>query len=214
MPTYDAPDGSYTSAIPPGMKAFRKVVGQHFGYARTEVIRDKPRCRQARSEHCECGACDFFTTDIPKGRSLFDWCVHEAERLGIQSVIFNRRVWGFGTWSERAYTGPSPHTDHVHVGLNRRARQHLTEQQVRDRLPVGPAPNPPAGPQEDEMKVVLVRKDGGDGKIFRLYNDRLEWVRNADTFMMLGYDWNAVVTLPPASSIWELPVSIYSGERP
>jgi hypothetical protein len=43
-------------------------------------------------------------------------------------------VVGFGNPTERRYTGPSPHTDHVHVGLNRHARTQLTEQMVRDAL--------------------------------------------------------------------------------
>jgi hypothetical protein len=134
LSNHDSPTGAYTSAIPSGTAAFRKVIGQAFGYSRTEVVRDRPRCDRQRSEHCECGACDFFTTDVAKGRKLFDWCVRHADRLGIQSVIFNRRVVGFGRPTERRYTGDSPHTDHVHVGLNRHARTHLTEQMVRDAL--------------------------------------------------------------------------------
>jgi hypothetical protein len=35
-------------------------------------------------------------------------------------VIFNRRIAsGTGGWGWRAYTGPSPHTDHVHVSVAR-----------------------------------------------------------------------------------------------
>lgn len=131
---WDAPNGSYTAAIPPGTAAFRKVVGEHFGYARTEVVRDRSRCAGQKSEHCECGAIDFFTTDFKKGRTLFDWCVAHAEELGIQSVIFYRRVVGFGDARERQYTGPSPHTDHVHVGLNRSARRSLTVAQVLEHI--------------------------------------------------------------------------------
>jgi hypothetical protein len=124
------------------MGAFRKVVSEHFGYSRSEIVRDVSRCRQTRSEHCECGACDFFTTDLLKGRLLFDWLGKHADALGVQSIIFNRRVRGFGNPSERHYTGPSPHTDHVHAGLNRWARQNLTEAGIRTLLPGQP-------PQED-----------------------------------------------------------------
>jgi hypothetical protein len=116
------------------MAAFRKVVAEVFGYSRTEVIRDRSRCARTRSEHCECGACDFFTTDVVKGRKLFDWCVKNANDLGIQSVIFNRRVVGFGNPNERSYTGPSPHTDHVHIGLKRNARRTLTREKVRGKI--------------------------------------------------------------------------------
>jgi hypothetical protein len=135
---YDAPDGSYTSSIPPGMAAFRRVVADHFGFGRTEVVRDRSRCNSTRSEHCECGACDFFTSVYAKGRPVFEWAAKNADALGVQSVIFWRRVRGFGNPTERDYTGPSPHTDHVHIGLNRAARRELTEAKVRALLPDQP----------------------------------------------------------------------------
>lgn len=142
---WDAPSGAYTSAIPKGTAAFRKVTAEMFGFTRTEVVRDASRCRQSRSEHCECGAVDEFTTDVPKGRKLFDACVRAADELGIQDVIFNRRVVGFGNPTERRYTGPSPHTDHVHIGLNRWARANLTEKMVRDAF---------SGAEEDDMAQI------------------------------------------------------------
>jgi hypothetical protein len=135
LDTYNAPTGAYTARIPPGTAAFRKVVGEHFGFLRTEVVRDRSRCAHTRSEHCECAAIDFFTSVYAKGRPFFDWCVSVAEPLGIQSVIFWRRVIGFGNPNERDYHGASPHTDHVHVGLNRWARANLTEDMVRRLLP-------------------------------------------------------------------------------
>lgn len=135
---YDPPTGRYTSTIPPGVAVFRRVTAAHFGFSRTEVVRDQSRCRAHKSEHCECRGIDDFTTDLSptgKGRTFFNWCVSVADPLGIQSVIFNRRVWGFGAWVERPYTGPSPHTDHVHVGLNNWAAAHLTEELIRAHLP-------------------------------------------------------------------------------
>lgn len=129
---YDPPDGHYTSIIPSGTHAFAVVVSKHFGF-RVEIIRDKSRCNSTRSEHCECRACDFFVT-APKGRPMFDWAIAHADELGIQSVIHNRRVWGFGNWTERAYHGPSPHTDHVHIGLNKLAAATLTEKKVKATL--------------------------------------------------------------------------------
>lgn len=149
---YDPPNGSYTSKVPPGTQAFREAIAEYFGFTRTEVVRDRNRCVQQRSEHCECRGIDFFTIVFEVGRPLFNWCVANND-LGIQSVIFFRRVWGFGTPRERAYTGPSPHTDHVHVGLTRQAAQSLTKAQIQARL---------GGEEEDEDVFALVTKDSGN----------------------------------------------------
>lgn len=134
LSVYDKPNGSYTSSIPPGTAAFRAVIAELYGFTRTEVIRDPGRCAGQRSEHCECGAVDFFTTDTVKGRKVFEDVGAVADRLGVQSIIFNRRVRGFGNPNERHYDGDSPHTDHVHIGLNRWARRNLTREMVRAAL--------------------------------------------------------------------------------
>jgi hypothetical protein len=44
-----------------------------------------------------------------------------ARAMGIQELIFNRKIWTASRHTEgfRAYTGPNPHTDHIHIGLNR-----------------------------------------------------------------------------------------------
>jgi hypothetical protein len=48
-----------------------------------------------------------------------NWAV--ARAMGIQELIWNHRIWTSYHHSEgwRAYTGPNPHTDHIHIGLNR-----------------------------------------------------------------------------------------------
>lgn len=160
---YDAPDGSYTSAIPSGTAAFRKVVAGNFGYTRSEVVRDKSRCNQQRSEHCECGAIDFFTTDPIKGRTLFNWCVRNADELGVQSVIFRDRQIGFGNPTER-HREKRDHFDHVHVGLNRWARRNLTEDLVRRHLPEEDELTPEQAKKLDEIWNALYEKRGGKTK--------------------------------------------------
>lgn len=44
-----------------------------------------------------------------------------ARAMGIQELIWNHRIWTSARHREgwRAYTGPNPHTDHIHIGLNR-----------------------------------------------------------------------------------------------
>ena len=54
----------------------------------------------------------------PEGTQLADWLVANAERYGIQLVIWNRIAWQPSMATERrfqAYTGRSPHVDHVHI---------------------------------------------------------------------------------------------------
>jgi len=48
--------------------------------------------------------------------------------MGIQELIFNRRIWTASRHAEgwRAYTGPNAHTDHIHIGLNRAGASRRT----------------------------------------------------------------------------------------
>ena len=53
-----------------------------------------------------------------EGEQLANWLIANAEALGIQLVIWNRSVWQPSLPARSrfsGYTGPSPHTDHVHV---------------------------------------------------------------------------------------------------
>ncbi|MER7165348.1 hypothetical protein ABT336_04605 [Micromonospora sp. NPDC000207] len=50
------------------------------------------------------------------GNNLTAFLVRNADRLGVYYVIWNRQIWFPATgWS--SYSGPSNHTDHVHVSL-------------------------------------------------------------------------------------------------
>ncbi|WBB77816.1 hypothetical protein O7606_16230 [Micromonospora sp. WMMD882] len=78
-------------------------------------------------EHPKGRACDWSlqnsgfsswdTLDERKyGNNLAAFLVRNADRLGIYYVIWNRQIWFPSTkWS--SYSGPSNHTDHVHVSL-------------------------------------------------------------------------------------------------
>lgn len=51
-----------------------------------------------------------------------------ARRLGMMYVIWNRRIWKAYSDPERwhSYTGPNPHTDHVHFSFSRRGAAKQT----------------------------------------------------------------------------------------
>lgn len=77
------------------------------------------------STHAECRAVDCACdvrdpTQLDMGDHYAAWLIANAETLRCQRIIWNRRSWtsGFG-W--KSYSGVSPHTDHLHVELNRGA---------------------------------------------------------------------------------------------
>jgi hypothetical protein len=55
-----------------------------------------------------------------RGDQIANYLVKNAQAMGIQFVIWDRNDWGAsrGAPKLRAYTGPSPHTDHIHVELS------------------------------------------------------------------------------------------------
>ncbi|HET8615713.1 MAG TPA: cell wall-binding repeat-containing protein [Actinomycetales bacterium] len=84
------------------------------------------------SEHKEGRAIDFMlnvnvASQKAAGDALTSWLTGKdsrgvvggnARRLGVMYVIWNRRIWGvYNTSGWRTYTGPVPHTDHVHISF-------------------------------------------------------------------------------------------------
>jgi hypothetical protein len=50
------------------------------------------------------------------GNNLMAFLVRNADRLGILYVIWNKMIW-FPATGWKSYSGPSDHTDHVHVSM-------------------------------------------------------------------------------------------------
>lgn len=82
------------------------------------------------SLHGEGRALDWFANaGVPAQRKSVDRFVRRVSKrgfrlgraMGIQELIFNDRIWTASRHTEgfREYTGPNPHTDHIHIGLNR-----------------------------------------------------------------------------------------------
>lgn len=55
-----------------------------------------------------------------RGDAIANYLIKNAEAMGIQFVIWDRNDWGASRAAPklRAYGGPSPHTDHIHVELS------------------------------------------------------------------------------------------------
>jgi hypothetical protein len=114
------------------------------------------------SEHKEGRAFDWGVSihraqDRRAVRSLMRWLLQRdrhgnryamARRLGIQYMIWNRRIWGSYSASSgwRRYTGSNPHTDHVHFSLSWKGARKKTSFWRPRRFGTDPTPTPTPKP--------------------------------------------------------------------
>lgn len=107
----------------PGLEAFGTLVGGHYG--RPGFTTSRP-CIDQRSEHYDGRAVDWqLDAHDPHDRRIGDaavsWLTADdgemARRFGLQSVIWNHRVWHNDGRGWQHYVGQSPHTDHVHFSF-------------------------------------------------------------------------------------------------
>jgi hypothetical protein len=68
-----------------------------------------------KSDHAFGLALDFMGAK----QDVADYLVQNAQRMGVDYVIYNRRIWSAERADEgwRPYSGASPHTDHVHASF-------------------------------------------------------------------------------------------------
>jgi len=85
-----------------------------------------------RSEHSDGRAYDWMLdagdpADAAKADAFLTWLIGpdaqgrpsgNARRLGIMYVIWDRKIWGSYNQTWKAYSGASPHTDHIHISLS------------------------------------------------------------------------------------------------
>lgn len=94
-------------------------------------------CRTVRgartlSCHGEGRACDFgFPVGDPDGDELLRRLRRAPGRLGLQAIIYERRIYSAKSPQGREYTGAVPHWDHLHVELTRESAKKLTLATVR-----------------------------------------------------------------------------------
>ncbi len=70
------------------------------------------------------------TANSAVGDPIANYLVQNAEKIGVQYIIWNRNSWNASRSAPnklRAYGGPNPHTDHVHVELTPAGAQRMTE---------------------------------------------------------------------------------------
>lgn len=138
-----------------------------------------------RSEHKEGRAFDWgvsvhSATDRASVRALMRWLLQRdaygnryamARRLGIQYMIWNRRIWGAyaagSGW--RRYTGSNPHTDHVHFSLSWSGARRKTSFWNPRSFPSGSG-SAPGARKPDRPRPAPDRPDGPSGS-----TDRHDW---------------------------------------
>lgn len=108
----------------PGLQAFGAILGDQWerpGYTTSRS------CLDMKSEHYDGRAIDwqlnaFDEQDRRIGDEVALWLSANegemAKRFGIQSIIWNNRVFHAANGNWQGYTGQSPHTDHIHFSFS------------------------------------------------------------------------------------------------
>ncbi|GAA3955954.1 coiled-coil domain-containing protein [Actinoplanes auranticolor] len=92
---------------------FKRFVGCH----RNGGPFEHPKGRACDWSLQNSGFAPWHNQDTRKyGNNLMAFLVRNADRLGILYVIWNRQIW-FPATGWKSYSGPSAHTDHVHVSM-------------------------------------------------------------------------------------------------
>lgn len=110
-----------------------------------------------------------------EGHELVDLLLTHAETLGVQCIIYDRRIWSARSPGGRTYSGVHPHYDHLHIELQWEQARSLSLNKLVEVLggvaekpedvpdPEGETPKPPPPPEPepepdpevvDEMRTV------------------------------------------------------------
>jgi len=104
--------------VKPWVSNAADVLGNMFGFANIGGWRAQGSV--PNSDHPKGLALDFMTMDRNKADSLIQYAQANYAALGITYIIYQRRIWEPDTgW--KAYHGPNPHTDHVHISFQNSA---------------------------------------------------------------------------------------------
>lgn len=164
-PAYQ-PAGRCTNWTPPGSVQFMEWAIRDFGQgARNLGIYN---CRDVRgstnnSLHGEGRAVDVGFSGVanPAGTRLLNLLLPHVGTLGIQMIIWNRRIYSARYPNGAKYTGLVPHTDHLHIELTWHSARNLTRDYIRrvvggvsvPKPSPAPAPTPAPAPAPDWQAI-------------------------------------------------------------
>lgn len=105
--------------VKPWVSSAANELGPRFGIKSIGGYREGEG-RYGHEDHPLGLALDLMTTS---GDSLANYARENAQRLGVNYVIWNRKIWSPARDREgwRPYTLSNPHTDHVHISFVDRA---------------------------------------------------------------------------------------------
>lgn len=186
MSTYDKPPAQgeklNTNYNYPGPHALKKIIQERYPHLRFNGIY-APRTvagTNTPSAHQVARGVDFSIDDVGKAEATncFDWLVLVRDRIGIQGVIFDFRIQGFGNDAIRP-THPSgnPHTDHIHFEQTV-AGAKMTEAEIRQRLGQGDDDDV-TDAQLEKLINKLTDIQRGQDKLIDITFTKLEEVRQA-----------------------------------
>ncbi|MEZ4389790.1 MAG: SH3 domain-containing protein [Polyangiales bacterium] len=85
------------------------------------------------------------SADNTYGDAVANWLVQNAQAIGVQYLVWDRSSWSASRPAGsklRAYTGPHPHNDHIHIELTVAAAARRTPWFSRGSATPPPAPTP------------------------------------------------------------------------
>jgi peptidoglycan hydrolase-like protein with peptidoglycan-binding domain len=131
-----------TDGPTPGASAFMKWFVEEYGDLGGYNL-GIYNCRTVRggsttSLHGEGRATDLgFPVSDPDGNQLLNRLLKAPGRLGIQCIIYERKIFSAVSPGGRYYGGVNPHYDHLHVEFTREAARKLTYATVEQVLRIG-----------------------------------------------------------------------------
>lgn len=102
-------------AVKPHVKSAANHFGPKHGYS--VVYGWRVSGSVSGSDHPKGLALDFMGSNRAKGDALVSDVIANAGAWNVTYVIWQRRIWTRESGSWKSYSGPSPHTNHVHVSF-------------------------------------------------------------------------------------------------
>ena len=127
---YDNAGKKCVKGMTAGAKSLKKFINKTYRPVVTEIGDFKCRPNTADptqlSVHSSGRALDVHVNahtraGLKTGNIIRDYMIANSTRLGIQTVIWNGKVWSSDKNGLREYTGPYPHDDHLHIEINKKA---------------------------------------------------------------------------------------------